>query len=205
MLPSFTILLFLASILSPAFGIPSPRGVRISGGGGGGSRGGGSRGSGEDSGGESSSGSSGGNTYIAAGGVFPNSGNGYSTYSAPVPDSGDHVSYSCDYHGANATDAFAQDPAWITSMTGCLDVMNAGNWSGTECAPPTGGVTFGFWKGEDDYSDPVDCFNRCAGCLGSAINASQAITTKCQYEYRTSRSVTGYKTHTCTMGYDKGK
>ena len=201
MLSSFTILLFLTSILSPAFGIPSPRG-RI---GGGGFRSGGSRGSGEDSSGESSSGSSGGNTYIAAGGVFPNSGNGYSTYSAPVPDDGDHVSYSCDYHGANATDAFVQDPAWITSMTGCLNVMNASNWSGTKCAPPTGGVTFGFWKGEDDYSDPVDCFNRCAGCLGSAINASQAVTTKCQYEYRTSRSLVGYKTHTCSMGYDKGK
>ena len=47
MLPSFTILLFLTSLLSPAFGIPSPRGFRFSGGGirGGGSSGGSSEGS----------------------------------------------------------------------------------------------------------------------------------------------------------------
>ena len=89
-------------------------------------------------------------------------------------------------------------------MTGCLNALNAENWDGTECAPPVGGTTFGFWKGENDYDDGVDCWKRCAGCLSTAINASQAVTTKCQYEYRTKGDFVGYKTHTCTMGYDAG-
>ena len=70
--------------------------------------------------------------------------------------------------------------------------------------PTVGGTTFGFYKGENDYSDGGDCWKRCAGCLSTAIQAGQGVTTKCQYEYRTKGAVLGFKTHTCTMGYDAG-
>ena len=185
MLPHLPILLPLAIILPLGLTVPSPR---RSGGGGGGSS------------------SSGSNLALAglAGVVIANSDNGYSINGQPPPDSGYDGSGSCSYSGGSATNADATDPSWISAMTGCLNLLGANDWSGNECAPSVGGTTFGFWKGEDDYSDPVDCYQRCVGCLSSAVNASQAVTTKCQYEYRTHRSVAGYKTHTCTMGYDAG-
>lgn len=180
MLPSFTIFFSLATLLSPALCVPSPKGGR---------------------GGSSGSSGSGLGLGLLAGTLIADPNHPY-RYNAPAPDTGFGESFSCDYNGAAATDVFATDPAWISSMSGCLNVMDANNWDGALCQPPTGGVEFGFWKGEDDYSDPVDCFQRCQGCLSAAINASQAITTKCQYEYKTHRLL-GYKTHTCTMGYDK--
>lgn len=98
-------------------------------------------------------------------------------------------------------------------MTGCLAQLNVDNFNGVEClpnkgvpnGPVLGGTTFGFYKGTNDY-DPggADCYQQCGGCLSGAVNASQAVTTKCQYEYRTHRDV-GYKTHTCTMGYVAGQ
>ena len=125
--------------------------------------------------------------------------NGYSIDGDAPPDAGSDPSSTCTYNGGSATSLTA---TWIDSMTGCLNTLNADNWNGAECTPPVGGTKFGFWKGENDYADGVDCWKRCAGCLSSAINASQAISTKCQYEYRTTREIIGYKTHTCTMGYD---
>ncbi|CAF9911821.1 hypothetical protein IMSHALPRED_010586 [Imshaugia aleurites] len=120
-----------------------------------------------------------------------------------VPNGGYDPSSSCTYTGGNSTNAASNNPAWMTAMTACLNELNATNWDGTSCTPPTGGITFGFYKGENDYSDPVDCFGRCSSCLSSAINAGEAVTTKCQYEYRT-HELLSYKTHTCTMGYDAG-
>ncbi len=181
MLPSLAILLSLVTLLPTALSAPSPRGSHHGGGGGGGG---------------------GGLALAYAGGtIAATAQNGYSSDGDDPPDSGYGASSTCTYKGGNATAAYAASSAWISSMTGCLNVLNADNWSGTSCAPPTGGVTFGFYKGENDYADPVDCFERCAGCLSSAINAGQAVTTKCQYEYKTKRSVTGYKTHTCAVGY----
>ena len=119
-----------------------------------------------------------------------------------TPDTaGYDPSSSCTYNGP--TYSVSKPSAWQTSMTGCLNQLNATNWDGAECSP-VGGVTFGFYKGTNDYSDPVDCFNRCSACLSSAISANSTLTTKCQYEYRTPRPP-GYKTHTCTMGYQNGK
>ena len=186
--PPFPILLSLATLLSPALGVPSPRRGGGFGGGGGGGGGGGNNGL----------------ALAALGGVIvANSQNGYSTYGADPPDAGYDAKTSCDYNGAGATDAFATDPAWISSMTTCLQFLNGANWAGMECNPPTGDATFGFWIGEDDYSDQADCYQRCSGCIGTAINASQAVTTTCTYEYRTKRALIGYKTHTCKVGYDK--
>lgn len=134
--------------------------------------------------------------------VDTNTNNGY--LSDVPPDSGYDATTDCDYKAGSApTDAFATNPVWIANMTSCLDIMVGPYPVGTTCAPATGGVTFGFWKGHDDYDDAADCYSRCAPCLSKAINAGQAITTKCQYEYKTHRAVVGYKTHTCTMGYDK--
>ncbi|CAD6572893.1 MAG: hypothetical protein ASARMPRED_005762 [Alectoria sarmentosa] len=97
----------------------------------------------------------------ALGGVIvANAQNGYSLDSDAIPDAGYDASSTCTYAGANATNEAAAAPAWISSMTGCLDALNAENWNGNECAPPVGGMTFGFWKGENDYSDGVDCYNR---------------------------------------------
>ncbi|KAL9070049.1 MAG: hypothetical protein Q9161_005105 [Pseudevernia consocians] len=186
MLPSLAILLPFAAFLPLGLTVPSPRGgggFHVSGGGGGG-------------------------TGLALAGltgvIVANAQNGYSIDGSDPPDSGYGASSTCTYNGGNATDSAATDPAWISSMTGCLNALNGTNWNGNECAPPVGGVTFGFWKGENDYDDPVDCYQRCVGCLSTAINASQAVTTKCQYEYSTHRAVVGYKTHTCTMGFDAG-
>lgn len=192
MLAFLAIILPLATVLTLTHSAPSPR--RGGGGGGGG-------------GGFSSSSSSSSSDGLAlaglAGVIVANAQNGYSTDGDAIPDSGYDASSTCTYDGGNATNAAAASPAWTNSMTGCLNALNATNWSGTECVPPVGGVTFGFYKGENDYTDPVDCWNRCAGCLGSAINASWAETTKCQYEYKTHELI-GYKTHTCTMGFDAG-
>lgn len=192
MLPSLAMLLSLAALLPHALTAPSPR--RGGGGGGGGGFGGGG-------------GGGGGGTGLAlaglAGVIVANAQNGYSIDGSSPPDAGYDPSSTCTYNGGSATDNYATNTAWINSMTGCLNALNASNWSGNSCSPPVGGQTFGFYKGEDDYSDPVDCYQRCAGCLSAAINASQATTIKCQYEYKTQRSLVGYKTHTCTMGYDK--
>ena len=192
-------LAIFAALLPLALSVPSPRGR----GGGGGGGGGGGRGGGSSGGGGSSYSSSGnGLTYVAAGVLLADSQNGYTTDNTYPPDAGYDPTTTCDYKGSNMTTlAAANAPAWQTAMNTCLNALSANNWDGTECTPPVGGA-FGFYKGENDYSDPVDCFSRCSGCLGSSINASQAVTTKCQYEYRTHRLVEGYKTHTCTMGYE---
>ena len=121
----------------------------------------------------------------------------------PAPDGGDHASGSCTFSSDNippSTIAAADQIAWQAEMGTCLNGLNATNWHGTACYPP-GGPTMGFTKGTNDYSDGVDCFNRCQGCLSSAIVANQSVVTKCQYEYRTNRALVGFKTHTCTMGY----
>ncbi|CAF9920656.1 MAG: hypothetical protein ALECFALPRED_001595 [Alectoria fallacina] len=187
--PYPALLLSLATLLPLTLSAPSPR-----------KGGGGISGGGISSGSDSSAGLA----LASLGGVIvANAQNGYSLDSDAIPNAGYDASSTCTYAGANATNEAAAAPAWISSMTGCLDALNAEDWNGNECAPPVGGMTFGFWKGENDYSDGVDCYNRCAGCLGTAINASQAVTTKCQYEYKTHELV-GYKTHTCTMGYDAG-
>ena len=189
-------LAIFAALLPLALSVPSPR--RGGGGGGGGG------GIGRGGGGGGSSGSSGdGLGYALAGGfIYADSQNGYSIDSSDPPDAGYDAKTTCDYKGSNTTTlAAAEAPAWQTAMNTCLNLLSANNWNGQTCTPPVGGQ-FGFYKGEDDYSDPVDCFSRCSGCLGSSINASQAVTTKCQYEYRTNRELAGYKTHTCTMGYE---
>lgn len=174
MLPSVVL---LAAVLPLALSVPSPR--RGGGGGGGGLA-----------------------LAVAAGVIAADSQNGYSTDRSNPPDSGYDASTTCTYTGGTTTTiAAAAGAAWMGSMNGCLSALAANNWSGNECAPPTGGQ-FGFYKGENDYPDAVDCFSRCQGCLGSAINATQAVTTKCQYEYKTPELLGSYKTHTCTMGYD---
>ncbi|KAM0797344.1 hypothetical protein BDR22DRAFT_824436 [Usnea florida] len=200
-------LAILAALLPLALSVPSPRGRGGGGGGGGFSRGGGGGGSDESSGGGGSVGSVGssgsGYGYALAGGVvYGDSQNGYSTDTSDPPDAGYDGTTTCDFKGSNTTTLASSDaPGWQTAMNTCLNLLSANNWDGTTCTPPVGGQ-FGFYKGENDYSDPVDCFSRCSGCLGSSINASQAVTTKCQYEYRTQRALAGYKTHTCTMGYE---
>lgn len=187
MLPSPFIVLSPASLLPLTFSAPSPR----RGGGGFGSLGGSSHGSSEG-------------LALAglAGVIVANSGNGYSLDGDPAPNAGYDGSTTCTYSGGNVTNTLATSPTWISNMTGCLNALAADDWSGTECAPAVGGAKFGFYKGENDYDDAVDCYQRCEGCLSAAINASQAVTTRCQYEYRTLRDIAGYKTHTCTMGYD---
>ena len=134
-------------------------------------------------------------TADAAAGTFDNSAD------SPPDDAGYDPTSSCTYNGP--TYSVPNPNAWQTSMTGCLDQLNASNWNGAECSP-VGGVKFGFYKGNNDYSDPVDCFNRCSACLLSAISANSSATTKCQYEYKT-RKLLGVSTHTCTMGYQNGK
>jgi len=129
-----------------------------------------------------------------------------------VPDNGYGAGTTCTYDSNHPADVpfYAADPAWAPSMTACLGTMNNDQWNGGECLPNNGngtvlgGVTYSFWKGEDDFSGGVNCYNACSDCIGKAINAGQAETTRCKYEYKTHRFI-GYKTHTCTMGYDKGK
>lgn len=127
-----------------------------------------------------------------------------------VPNGGYDAGTTCTYDSNHPLDVpfYAADPAWAPSMTACLQTMNNDQWNGDECLPNNGNgtvlgdVTYGFWKGEDDFSGGVNCYNACSDCIGKAINAGQTDTTKCQYEYKTHRFI-GYKTHTCTMGYDK--
>ena len=189
MLPSLVTLLRLAAIIPLALAAPSPRGGRGGGGGGG------------HSGGSSGGGSGSGIALAYLGGtIAATSQNGYSIDGDAAPDAGYDASSTCTYNGGNVTTS----PAWVSTMTGCLNALNGSSWSGTECVPTAGGTTFGFYKGENDYSDGGDCWKRCAGCLSSAIDAGQNVTTKCQYEYRTKGDFVGYKTHTCTMGYDAG-
>ncbi len=183
MLPSFAILLPLAAILPLTLTAPSPKGGRGGGGGGG-------------------SGGTGLALAGLAGVIVANAQNGYSIDGNGPPNSGYDASSTCTYTGGNATSDDAADPAWISSMTGCLNALGAANFNGNACTPPVGGQTFGFWKGNNDYGDGAECYQRCVGCLSTAINASQAVTTKCQYEYRTKELLGIYKTHTCTMGYD---
>ena len=190
MFPSSAILLPLAAFLPLILTAPSPR------------RGGGLGGFGGSGGGGGSDGLA---LAGLAGVIVANAQNGYSLDGDAAPDAGYDASSTCTYAGGNATSATASDPAWMSSMTGCLNALSVENWNGNACTPPVGGETFGFWKGENDYSDGVDCYKRCVGCLSTAINAGQAVTTKCQYEYRTHRDLVGYKTHTCTMGYDAPK
>jgi hypothetical protein len=129
-----------------------------------------------------------------------------------VPDNGYDAGTTCTYDSNHPADVpfYAADPAWAPSMTACLGTMNNDQWNGDECLPNNGngtvlgGVTYGFWKGENDFSGGVNCYNACSDCIGKAINAGQAETTRCKYEYKTHRLI-GYKTHTCTMGYDKAK
>lgn len=198
---SLAILLPLAALLPFTLGVPDPRGR--GGGGGGGGRGGGGGGVGS---GGSGSVSSGDYALAALGGVIvANANNHYSTDGDPPPNSGYSPGYSCDFDGTNKTNSSAADVAWMGAMTQCLNLMSTDSWAGNECVPQPGGGKYLFWKGEDDYDSGSECYQRCFGCLSSAINASRADTTKCQYEYRTARSIgliKGYKTHTCTMGYD---
>lgn len=102
---------------------------------------------------------------------------------------------------------YAADPAWKSSMIGCLGQLNVDIFNGAECLPNKGDgvvlgdIKFGFWKGHDDFDDAVDCYNHCQQSLSDAINAGQVVKTACQYEYKTPRAGVFYKTHTCTMGY----
>lgn len=182
MFPSLIILLGIATSLPLALTAPSPKGVRISSGGGGGGGGGGVA------------------LAYLGGTIAATAQNGYSIDGDSPPDpAGYDPSSTCTYTGGNVT----VTPTWVSAMTGCLNTLNADNWDGAECVPTAGGTTFGFYKGENDYDSGTDCWKRCAGCLSSAINAGQNVTTKCQYEYRVKEEL-HYKTHTCTMGYDAG-
>lgn len=132
---------------------------------------------------------------------------------ASVPNNGYDAETLCSYDATEpaAVPYYAADPSWAPSMTACLQQMNNDGWNGYECLPNNGNgtilgdVTFGFWKGEDDFEGGLNCYNACSDCVGKAINAGQAVDTKCKYEYKTHRFGPLYKTHTCTMGYDYGK
>ena len=91
-------------------------------------------------------------------------------------------------------------------MTSCLQSMNNTEWNGAECKPAVDGValgpSFGFWKGEDNYSNGgQDCFNQCAQCLSNGISWNQAVTTTCEYEIWA--GLESDKKH-CDMGFTYG-
>ena len=119
-----------------------------------------------------------------------------------------HSKLQCSAHTSDAIPAWLPtletQAAWRERMLSCLDNLNADNYDGNECRPAAGQPTFGFYKGKKHYEDfgPVDCFQRCEECLAAGINATQAVTTKCDYQWWTGALRLGNPVHTCTMGFE---
>ena len=123
--------------------------------------------------------------------------------SAPTPK----TKTTCSANTNDAVPDWAADPGWSSTMLGCLAQLNNDNWNGAECQPVSAngtklGPTFGFWKGEDHWdSSGSDCYSRCSTCLENGINATQAVTTTCEYEDWT--GLESNKQH-CDMGFTYG-
>lgn len=121
-----------------------------------------------------------------------------------LPPPKPHTTLTCSANQNNAIPDWAANPAWAADMTTCLGQLNNTGWNGAECKPALAdgtllGPSFGFWKGEDNYSDGgLDCYNQCSACLLNGIGWNQAVTTTCEYEYKA--DLTATKKH-CDVGF----